>query len=187
MFFKDRIDRMTRRDLEEEIRTYKDFSKYNRKELEKELKELLPEINLDEFSDQQLEDLLRANYSFSDYTTQELREELRRHSRFQEWSREELEEEYEQLEEPNVEKHKNIRWILIVVLCSIMAYYFGAMNTQLNYQEQRIQELQQELNILEQENEVVEDKVDTLSDVIDMIIDYITTDVPAMENPTEII
>ena len=187
MFFKDRIDRMTRRDLEEEIRTYKDFSKYNRKELEKELKELLPEINLDEFSDQQLEDLLRANYSFSDYTTQELREELRRHSRFQEWSREELEEEYEQLEEPNVEKHKNIRWILIVVLCSIMAYYFGAMNTQLDYQEQRIQELQQELNILEQENEVVEDKVDTLSDVIDMIIDYITTDVPAMENPTEII
>ena len=33
MFFKDRFDKMTRKDLEEEIRVYKDFSKYTRKEL----------------------------------------------------------------------------------------------------------------------------------------------------------
>ena len=50
MFFKDK--KMTRKDLEEAIREYKDFSKYTRKELEKELRVLLPDINLNEFSDQ---------------------------------------------------------------------------------------------------------------------------------------
>ena len=64
MIFKDRFEKMSRKDLEEEIRVYKDFSKYTRKELENELRILLPDINLNEFSDQDLEDLLRSNYSF---------------------------------------------------------------------------------------------------------------------------
>lgn len=176
--FKDRFDKMTRSSLEEEIRGYKDFSKYTRKELEKELRVLLPDINLNEFSDQELEDLLRANYSFSDYTTKELRQELRRHDRFEEWSREELEEDYEQLEKPeaNAEKYKNIRWILIAVLCAFLGYYYGSMNTKLDYLEQRTEQLQQELNFIEYQNEQLEDRVDTLSEIIDLIIIYITSD-----------
>ena len=69
MIFKDRFEKMSRKDLEEEIRVYKDFSKYTRKELEKKLRVLLPDINLNEFSDQELEDLLRSNYTFSEYST----------------------------------------------------------------------------------------------------------------------
>lgn len=186
MFFKDKIDKMSRKDLEEAIREYKDFSKYTRKELEKELRVLLPDINLGEFSDQGLEDLLRSNYTFSDYTTEELRDELRRHARFEEWTREELEEDYEQLEQTQskVERHKTIRWILIAVLCAFLGYYYGSMNTKLEYLEQRTEQLQQELNLVEYQNEILEDEVDTLSDIIDLIIIYITSDdVVPEENP----
>ena len=177
MFFKDRFDKMTRKDLEEEIRVYKDFSKYTRKELEKKLRVLLPDINLNEFSDQELEDLLRSNYTFSEYSTEELREEARR----------QLEEDYEQLEntEANAEKYKNIKWILIAVLCAFLGYYYGSMNTKLNYLEQRTEQLQQELNFIEYQNEQLEDRVDTLSDIIDLIIIYITSDdLPEVENPS---
>ena len=160
MIFKDRFEKMSRKDLEEEIRVYKDFSKYTRKELENELRILLPDINLNEFSDQDLEDLLRSNYTFEEYSTEELREEARRHERFEEWSREELEEDYEQLEntEANAEKYKNIKWILIAVLCAFLGYYYGSMNTKLNYLEQRTEQLQQELNFIEYQNEQLEDR-----------------------------
>ena len=185
--FKDKIDKMSRKDLEEAIREYKDFSKYTRKELEKELRVLLPDINLNEFSDQDLEDLLRSNYTFEEYSTEELREEARRHERFEEWSREELEEDYEKLEQPQskVERYKTIRWILIAVLCAFLGYYYGSMNTKLNYLEQRTEQLQQELNFIEYQNEQLEDRVDTLSDIIDLIIIYITSDdLPEVENPS---
>lgn len=78
--------------------------------------------------------MLRSNYTFSEYSTEELREEARRHERFEEWSREELEEDYEQLEntEANAEKYKNIKWILIAVLCAFLGYYYGSMNTKLH-------------------------------------------------------
>jgi len=187
MIFKDRFEKMSRKDLEEEIRVYKDFSKYTRKELENELRILLPDINLNEFSDQDLEDLLRSNYTFEEYSTEELREEARRHERFEEWTREELEEDYEQLEntEANAEKYKNIKWILIAVLCAFLGYYYGSMNTKLNYLEQRTEQLQQELNFIEYQNEQLEDRVDTLSDIIDLIIIYITSDdLPEVENPS---
>ena len=130
--------------------------------------------------------MLRSNYTFSEYSTDELREEARRHERFEEWTREELEEDYEQLEktEANVEKYKNIRWILIAVLCAFLGYYYGSMNTKLEYLEQRTEQLQQELTVMEQENNLLEDKVDTLSDIIDLIIIYIASDnVAPGENP----
>lgn len=187
MIFKDRFEKMSRKDLEEAIREYKDFSKYTRKELEKELRVLLPDINLNEFSDQDLEDLLRSNYTFEEYSTEELREEARRHERFEEWSREELEEDYEKLEQPQskVERYKTIRWILIAVLCAFLGYYFGSMNTELKYLEQRTEQLQQELSTMELENGLMEDRVDTLSDIIDLIIIYITSDnVVPEENPS---
>lgn len=187
MIFKDRFEKMSRKDLEEEIRVYKDFSKYTRKELENELRILLPDINLNEFSDQDLEDLLRSNYTFEEYSTEELREEARRHERFEEWSREELEEDYEKLEQPQskVERYKTIRWILIAVLCAFLGYYYGSMNTKLNYLEQRTEQLQQELNFIEYQNEQLEDNVDTLSDIVDLIIIYITSDdLPEVENPS---
>mgnify|MGYP000056407134 FL=1 len=186
MIFKDRFEKMSRKDLEEAIREYKDFSKYTRKELEKELRVLLPDINLNEFSDQDLEDLLRSNYTFEEYSTEELREEARRHERFEEWSREELEEDYEKLEQAQskVERYKTIRWILIAVLCAFLGYYFGSMNTELKYLEQRIEQLQQEVNLIEYQNEQLEDNVDTLSDIVDLIIIYITSDdLPEVENP----
>ena len=184
--FKDKIDKMSRKDLEEAIREYKDFSKYTRKDLKKELRVLLPDINLNEFSDQELEDLLRSNYTFEEYSTEELREEARRHERFEEWTREELEEDYEQLEQPQskVERYKTIRWILIAVLCAFLGYYYGSMNTKLEYLEQRTEQLQQELTVMEQGNNLLEDRVDTLSDIIDLIIIYITSDdIPEAENP----
>ena len=93
MFFKDRFDKMTRKDLEEEIRVYKDFSKYTRKELEKKLRVLLPDINLNEFSDQELEDLLRSNYTFSEYSTEQLQQELN----FIEYQNEQLEDRVDTL------------------------------------------------------------------------------------------
>ena len=185
--FKDKIDKMSRKDLEEAIREYKDFSKYSRKELEKELRVLLPDINLNEFSDQELEDLLRSNYTFDDYSTEELREEARRHERFEEWTREELEEDYEQLEQPQlkVERYKTIRWILIAVLCAFLGYYYGSMNTKLEYLEQRTEQLHHELNLIDYQNEILEDRVDTLSDIIDLIIIYVTSDeLPGAENPS---
>ena len=80
--FKDKYDNMTRMQLEEVIRFHKDFSMYTRKELVKELRELLPEINLAQFSKKELENILRCNYSFSDYTTNELRDEIRSYERF---------------------------------------------------------------------------------------------------------
>ena len=96
----------------------------------------------------------------------------RRHERFEEWSREELEEDYEKLEQPQskVERYMTIRWILIAVLCAFLGYYFGSMNTELKYLEQRIEQLQQEVNLIEYQNEQLEDNVDTLSDIVDLII-----------------
>ena len=130
--------------------------------------------------------MLRSNYTFAEYSTEELREEARRHERFEEWTREELEEDYEQLEQPQskVERYKTIRWILIAVLCAFLGYYYGSMNTKLEYLEQRTEQLQQELTVMEQENNLLEDRVDTLSDIIDLIIIYITSDdIPEAENP----
>ena len=70
------------------------------------------------------------------------------------------------------------------MLCAFLGYYYGSMNTKLNYLEQRTEQLQQELNFIEYQNEQLEDRVDTLSDIIDLIIIYITSDnVVPEENP----
>lgn len=70
------------------------------------------------------------------------------------------------------------------MLCAFLGYYYGSMNTKLEYLEQRTEQLQQELTVMEQENNLLEDKVDTLSDIIDLIIIYIASDnVAPGENP----
>ena len=184
MFFKDK--KMTRKDLEEAIREYKDFSKYTRKELEKELRVLLPDINLNEFSDQGVEDLLRSNILFLSIAQRSFGKKQGDMNASKSGVETELEEDYEKLEQPQskVERYKTIRWILIAVLCAFLGYYFGSMNTELKYLEQRIEQLQQEVNLIEYQNEQLEDNVDTLSDIVDLIIIYITSDdLPEVENP----
>ena len=170
----------TRKQQEEEIRSFMDFSNWNREDIIDELNILIPEIDLSVFSDEELESLLRANYDFEDYTDKELRSILKRHERYINLSREDLEES---LEEADNEKFdKTIEFakyaIIAMVIIVIIISYFGMQkyDSRLQTLEYQNRELYQENLYLSEENDKNKEDISTLSNIIDAILWYIISD-----------